>query len=78
MKTNNKICITALLLLAYVITTGFYFKGNAENNSLTGAWQLENSNHEEILLFADNYFSHILNIVKKKRSLSLPGVEVTS
>ncbi len=67
MKTNNKIYILALLLIAYVITTGFYFKGYAENNSLTGAWQLENNNHEEILLFADNYFSHTKYNKKEKK-----------
>lgn len=66
MKTTNKIYPLAFLLLAFVITTGF-FKSNAENNGLTGAWQLENNNHEEVLLFADHYFSHTKYNKKEKK-----------
>lgn len=67
MKTDNKIFVLILLLSAYVIATGFYFKANAENDSLSGAWQLQNNNYEEILLFADNYFSHTKYNKKEKK-----------
>ena len=77
MKTNNQICFVALMLSANVITAGFYSGDNSGNNHINGGWLFENNDHQQVLLFADNYFSHT-HITKKKRSLSIPGVEPTS
>ena len=57
MKTNNQICFVALMLSANVITSCFYSADNSGNNGLNGGWLFENNNHQQVLLFADNYFS---------------------
>lgn len=67
MKTNNKIGLVALLLTANVITSGVNLKDNSGNNSLNGSWLLENNNHQQVLLFADNYFSHTAYNQKEKK-----------
>jgi hypothetical protein len=67
MKTTNKAFILALLLLTYVTISGFYFSTDADKNTLTGAWQLQSNDHEEVLLFADNYFSHTAYSKKNKK-----------
>ena len=67
MKPNNQICFVALMLSANVITTGFYFMDNSESNSLNGGWLFENNDHQQVLLFADNYFSHTAYNKKEKK-----------
>lgn len=67
MKTNNKIGLVALLLTANVITSGVNLKDNSGNNSLNGGWLLENNNEQQVLLFADNYFSHTAYDKKEKK-----------
>jgi hypothetical protein len=67
MKNNNRILAIACLVLTCWVTQSFYSRHNTQNNNVTGGWKLENNNNEQVLLFADGYFSHTSYNKKDKK-----------
>ncbi|MCW3114683.1 MAG: rane or secreted protein [Segetibacter sp.] len=67
MKTVSKFFTLFLLLFACAISTGFYTRNAYQTNGLNGAWMLENNKDEQVLLFADNYFSQTGYNQKEKK-----------
>ena len=65
MKT--KFCLVVLLISAFIVANGFQYKSRFESNTLTGAWQSNDKDNEEILLLSDGYFSHTRYNIKLKR-----------
>jgi hypothetical protein len=58
MKTLSIVRFTAFILFVCIFNAGFVQRAKEDGSSLTGAWSLQSSEGEEVIIFIDNYFTN--------------------
>lgn len=72
MKTIVKIACLASIIFIFLISNSFK-KAVDQSEEIVGAWQLKNGDDEQVLLFADNYFSNTRYSKATKRFIQTRG-----